>query len=292
MKVLKFEDGQAPLSATGFQIVNFYRGVYFNFINLGGALRCKLFVDFFPLLPTDFQDFSAEHPYYDGDDLYDEMKSNYKPEEYTKTYLKPEVIQYEMNNPYKYNDYIERCAILQHNLASNKSNSINDLAEFAQINTELTKKLNTLFEENLSVSMSGSSKLRDIRSYSIKFIAAVRMYRMLNKDKDTKIEENGKVTEALEGLKAHLPISDDDIKEFFSKDGVSDINDIPNYKKTTEELETSIKEANKNLGLVKTTRKLLLDYDSLCNKPEYQEAIEYFGLQSYIEKKDKLVGTF
>lgn len=66
---------------------------YLRFEALGGGLRCKVFADVFPQLPSDD---SFE---------YEVMKEAYHPDEFAKTYLRQEVIDYEMSDPYKAKEY-------------------------------------------------------------------------------------------------------------------------------------------------------------------------------------------
>lgn len=74
--------------------------IYMNFITFGGGLNCKLFTEVFPKLTADD---SFE---------YEEMKEGYKPEEFAKSYLRPEVLELEMNNPYKREAYERLSSLL------------------------------------------------------------------------------------------------------------------------------------------------------------------------------------
>lgn len=67
--------------------------VYKRFQVFGGALNCKLFTEAFPRLT---EDDSFE---------YNEMKEAYKPEEFANSYLRQELIAFDLANPYNRKEY-------------------------------------------------------------------------------------------------------------------------------------------------------------------------------------------
>lgn len=75
--------------------------IYLRFEVFGGGLNCKLFTEVFPKLPADN---SFE---------YEEMKNAYKPEEFVNSYLRPEVIEHEMNDPFKREEYLRLLEYVQ-----------------------------------------------------------------------------------------------------------------------------------------------------------------------------------
>lgn len=75
--------------------------IYLRFEVFGGGLRCKIFADVFPKLPADD---SFE---------YEEMRNAYKPEEFANSYLRPEVIEHEMNDPFKREEYLRLLEYVQ-----------------------------------------------------------------------------------------------------------------------------------------------------------------------------------
>ena len=70
--------------------------IYLRFEVFGGSLNCKLFTEIFPHLKPDD---SFE---------YEVMEEAYRPEEFATTYLRPELLESEMNDTFKYQDYLKR----------------------------------------------------------------------------------------------------------------------------------------------------------------------------------------
>lgn len=68
--------------------------VYLRFEALGGSLNCKLFTEIFPQLQAD-ESFE-----------YKDMKAAYNPEEFAKSYLKPEFIEQEMKDEILLYEYL------------------------------------------------------------------------------------------------------------------------------------------------------------------------------------------
>lgn len=281
-----------------------YNRAYINFRTGGGALRCKLFMQLFPLLqPED----SFE---------YETMKEDYKPEEYAQSFLKPDVIVCDING-YRFtlSDYYKNIKYYSSIFPQLKNDNLD---KFFEMHTEAKKEMEEIWLNAYSRSISARNKLDKIRNVAYARLCGIkdlgrliddelRLHRV-NKPKE-RLRSNKKIMQYLNTLHDYIPIPYEIIERintvedipaygamvhFLEEEAGKKIKNFLEYENTIRSLEEEFHKASEDMKLVERARKGMEYYDK-CMKEEgeelkkYQEAFNRFGLYEVYAAQQEFV---
>ena len=284
------------------EVEKVYKRAYTNFMTGGGALRCKLFMQLFPLLqPED----SFE---------YETMKEDYQPKEYVHSYLKPDVIVCDIHDyHFTLSDYYKNIKYYSSIFPQLKNDNLD---KFFEIHTKAWKELDEIWLNAYSRSISARSKLDKIRNVAYARLCGIKdLGRLIdtelrlhqaNKPKE-RLRSNKKIMQYLNTLHDYIPIpyeiierinTVEDIPEYrvkvhyLEEEVGKEVEDFSEYDNTIRLLEEEFHKAFEDMKLVEIARKGLRYYDDYLKKGgedlrKCQEAFDRFGLyEVYAAQKE------